>query len=71
VFFSRSGRLISFRFPSGQLAKEWYADVDYQWVAEFRRAGTRMESLEDGAWYGTEIIGLGQIPMGELFPANP
>ena len=41
----RSGRMIIFRFPSEQLAKEWYADVDYQAISEFRRAGTRMEFL--------------------------
>jgi uncharacterized protein (DUF1330 family) len=44
-FSPRSGRMIIFRFPSEQLAKEWYADVDYQGISEFRRAGTRMEFL--------------------------
>lgn len=41
----RSGRMIIFSFPSEQAAKEWYADVDYQAISEFRRAGTRMEFL--------------------------
>ena len=41
----RSGRMIIFRFPSEQAAKEWYADTEYQALSEFRRAGTRMESL--------------------------
>ena len=41
----RSGRMIIFRFPSEQLAKEWYADVDYQAISEFRRAGTSMQFL--------------------------
>jgi uncharacterized protein (DUF1330 family) len=37
--------MIIFRFPSEQAAQEWYADADYQALSEFRRAGTRMESL--------------------------
>ena len=41
----RSGRMIIFRFPSEQAANEWYADVDYQAISEFRRAGTKMEFL--------------------------
>jgi uncharacterized protein (DUF1330 family) len=41
----RSGRMIIFSFPSEQAAREWYADVDYQAISEFRRAGTRMEFL--------------------------
>ncbi len=44
-FSPRSGRMIIFRFPSEKAAKEWYADVDYQALSEFRRAGTRMEFL--------------------------
>jgi len=28
-----------------QAAKDWYADVDYQVISEFRRAGTKMEFL--------------------------
>ncbi len=41
----RSGRMIIFRFPTEQAAKDWYADVDYQLISEFRRAGTKMEFL--------------------------
>ena len=41
----RSGRIIIFRFPSEQAAKDWYDDVDYQAISEFRRAGTKMEFL--------------------------
>jgi uncharacterized protein (DUF1330 family) len=41
----RSGRMIIFSFPSEQAAKNWYADIDYQAISEFRRAGTRMEFL--------------------------
>jgi len=41
----RKGRMIIFSFPSEQKAKEWYADVDYQAISEFRRAGSEMEFL--------------------------
>jgi uncharacterized protein (DUF1330 family) len=41
----RSGRLIIFKFPSEKLAKDWFADTDYQALSEFRRAGTTMVSL--------------------------
>lgn len=41
----RGGRMIIFSFPSEQVAKDWYADADYQAISEFRRAGTKMESL--------------------------
>lgn len=41
----RSGRMIIFKFPSEQAARNWYADVDYQAISEFRRAGTIMEFL--------------------------
>lgn len=41
----RSGRMIIFRFPSEQAAKDWYADADYQALSEHRRAGTRLEFL--------------------------
>jgi uncharacterized protein (DUF1330 family) len=44
-FSPLNGRMIIFRFPSEQAAKAWYADADYQAISEFRRAGTRMESL--------------------------
>ncbi|MBV1883907.1 MAG: DUF1330 domain-containing protein [Pseudomonadales bacterium] len=42
---SREGRMIIFKFPTEQLAKDWYADADYQALSEHRRAGTRMEFL--------------------------
>jgi uncharacterized protein (DUF1330 family) len=41
----REGRMIIFKFPSEQAARNWYADVDYQAISEFRRAGTHMEFL--------------------------
>jgi uncharacterized protein (DUF1330 family) len=41
----RAGRMIIFKFPSEQAAKDWYADVDYQALSEHRRAGTRLEFL--------------------------
>lgn len=41
----RSGRMIIFNFPSEQAARNWYADIDYQAISEFRRAGTKMEFL--------------------------
>jgi uncharacterized protein (DUF1330 family) len=41
----REGRIIIFRFPSEQSAKDWYADDDYQAISEFRRAGTQMKFL--------------------------
>ena len=39
------GRLILFRFPSEQAAKNWYNDTDYQALSEFRRAGTTLKCL--------------------------
>jgi uncharacterized protein (DUF1330 family) len=41
----RQGRMIIFKFPSEQAAKDWYADADYQALSEHRRAGTRLEFL--------------------------
>ncbi len=41
----RNGRIIIFKFPSEQAAKDWYADADYQAISEFRRAGTEMQFL--------------------------
>ncbi len=41
----RSGRMIMFRFPSEDAAKDWYADPDYQALSEHRRAATRLEFL--------------------------
>ena len=39
------GRVIIFKFPSEELAKQWYADEEYQALSEFRRAGTVLKSL--------------------------
>ncbi len=39
----RSGRMIIFKFPTEAQAHSWYADVDYQVLSEYRRAGTRAE----------------------------
>lgn len=41
----RPGRMIIFKFPSEQAAKNWYADSEYQSLSEHRRAGTRLEFL--------------------------
>lgn len=39
------GRVIMFKFPSEQAAKDWYNDDEYQALSEFRRAGTTLKSL--------------------------
>lgn len=39
------GRVIIFKFPSEELAKQWYNDEEYQALSEFRRAGTTLKSL--------------------------
>ncbi len=39
------GRVIIFKFPSEQAAKDWYDDKEYQALSEFRRAGTTLKSL--------------------------
>jgi uncharacterized protein (DUF1330 family) len=39
------GRVIIFKFPSEQIAKNWYNDDEYQALSEFRRAGTTLKSL--------------------------
>jgi uncharacterized protein (DUF1330 family) len=41
----RSGRMIVFKFPSEQLARQWFADPQYQALSEHRRAGTQLEFL--------------------------
>lgn len=43
--FPLEGRVIIFKFPSEELAKQWYKDDDYQALSEFRRAGTTMKSI--------------------------
>jgi uncharacterized protein (DUF1330 family) len=39
------GRMVIFRFPSEQSAREWYADPDYQALSEHRRVATRLQFL--------------------------
>jgi len=39
------GRVVIFKFPSEQAAKNWYNDDEYQALSEFRRAGTTLKSL--------------------------
>lgn len=39
------GRVIIFKFPSEEVAKQWYNDDEYQALSEFRRAGTVLKSL--------------------------
>lgn len=41
----RSGRMVLFRFPSEEAARNWYKDPEYQALSEHRRAGTRLEFL--------------------------
>ena len=43
--FPLEGRVIIFKFPSEELAKQWYSDDDYQALSEFRRAGTTLKSI--------------------------
>jgi uncharacterized protein (DUF1330 family) len=37
--------MIILSFPSEEAAKNWYADPEYQALAEYRRAGTHVEFL--------------------------
>ena len=39
------GRVIIFKFPSEEVAKQWYNDDEYQALSELRRAGTTLRSL--------------------------
>ena len=39
------GRVIIFKFPSEQHARDWYNNEDYQALSEFRRAGTTLKAL--------------------------
>lgn len=39
------GRVVMFRFPSEEAARNWFADPEYQAISEFRRAGTAMRFL--------------------------
>ncbi|MFT5484863.1 MAG: hypothetical protein ACI9GW_003531 [Halieaceae bacterium] len=41
----REGRMIIFQFPCEAQARAWYADPEYQALAEFRRAGTSLDFL--------------------------
>ena len=41
----REGRMIIFKFPSEEKAREWWADDEYQALSEHRRAGTTLEFL--------------------------
>jgi uncharacterized protein (DUF1330 family) len=41
----RPGRVIIFKFPSEEQARQWYADSEYQALSEHRRAGTHLEFL--------------------------
>jgi uncharacterized protein (DUF1330 family) len=40
-----TGRMIIFKFPSEEKARDWYADADYHALAEHRRAGTKLGFL--------------------------
>jgi uncharacterized protein (DUF1330 family) len=41
----RKDRMIIFKFPSEAVARQWYADPDYQALSEHRRAGTKLQFL--------------------------
>jgi uncharacterized protein (DUF1330 family) len=41
----RDGRMIIFSFPSEKHGKDWFADAEYQSLAEHRKAGTKMNFL--------------------------
>lgn len=41
----REGRVVLFRFPNEQAARDWFDDPEYQAISEHRRAGTSMRFL--------------------------
>jgi len=41
----RRGRMVIFKFPSEEMARQWFADPEYRALAEHRRAGTHLEFL--------------------------
>ena len=41
----RPGRVIIFKFPSEEQARQWYADPEYQALSVHRRAGAPLEFL--------------------------
>ena len=41
----RPGRVIIFKFPSEEQARQWYADPEYQALSMHRRAGAPLEFL--------------------------
>ncbi len=41
----REGRMVIFKFPNEDAAKQWYNDPDYQQLSEFRRAGTELKFI--------------------------
>ena len=42
---STEGRMVLFKFPSEQAAKDWYKDPEYQKISEYRRGGTHLKFL--------------------------
>ena len=41
----RAGRMIIFKFPSEEKARDWFADPEYQALSGHRRVGTALEFL--------------------------
>ena len=42
---AREGRMIMYSCKSEQVARDWFADAEYQALSEHRRAGTEMQFL--------------------------